>query len=117
MNAQARALAAEGVIIGKGICYSGNLALLYSKKILMLTLILVAVWFSAFGLVYIKECNRELVNELQTIQGQQDRLQVEWSQLLLEEGTMTTQARVHHLAMQQLHMITPNSSQVVMIEP
>ncbi len=115
MNATARALAASGVIINRGICRKALLGATLSKQNILFLLLLISVWFSAFGVVYLKDINRQLVNELQTLNNTQDKLQIEWGKLLLEQSTLATQSRVQRMADEKLGMVMPTATTVEML--
>lgn len=71
--------------------------------------------FSAFSVVYLKDLSRRLFMQYQNAQQVQQQNDMEWSKLLLEEGTWSTQARIQRLAKSQLQMVTPTSKQIVII--
>ncbi len=110
MNAAARALAQSNWVEGS---FS---ALSMTKKGLAILLLVIAVLSSAFAVVYTKTLNRRLFTDLQILQQQRDSLQVEWSQLLLEQSTWATQARIQQIAQNNLQMITPAAKEVVIIK-
>ena len=72
---------------------------------------------SAVGVVYTKHVNRNRHIQLQQLQNTRDKLHVEWTQLLLEQGTLGSDVRVEKVAREQLGMIVPPSNQVVVIKP
>lgn len=117
MNATAKALAASGVIASKGVCQSRRAGIAMSNAVLIVLLLLMSVWFSAFGVVYVKDINRQLVNDLQNLHQAQDALQVEWGQLLLEQGTLSTQARVQRIAHNRFDMVIPRPKAVEIVTP
>ncbi len=71
---------------------------------------------SAFGVVYAKDLNRRLFVHYQNLQQAEQQYQVEWSKLLLEQGTMSTQSRIQMLAQKQLNMVVPSSKHIVLVE-
>jgi cell division protein FtsL len=75
----------------------------------------VLVFFSALMVVYQKHLSRQLFTQLQHLHQEVDGLQIEWGQLLLEQGTWASDARVERLAQTQLHMVLPEPNQVVVI--
>jgi len=72
---------------------------------------------SAVGVVYTKHVNRNRHIQLQQLQNTRDKLHVEWTQLLLEQGTLGSDVRVEEVAREQLGMIAPPSDQMVVIKP
>ncbi|MBN9288480.1 MAG: cell division protein FtsL [Gammaproteobacteria bacterium 39-13] len=73
------------------------------------------VFISALGVVYNKHLSRQLFTKLQVIQQEIESLQVEWGQLLLEQGTWASDARVERVAREHLHMMLPEPNEVVVI--
>ncbi len=80
--------------------------------ILLVTLVLT----SAFAVIYVKDMNRRLFVELQTLQSSRDRLHEEWGQLLLEQSTWATQSRIQHVAQDRLDMVMPSSQDIKIVE-
>ena len=81
----------------------------YFRKQMLLTILMVSFLFSAFGIIYVKDVNRRLMGNLQTLQVTSTTLHNSWSQLLLEKSTWDNQARIQAIAEHQLGMITPKS--------
>lgn len=73
------------------------------------------LFFSALSVVYKKHESRQLFIQLQTLQREVESLQEEWSQLLLEQGTWASAARIEQMARTQLQMILPEPDQVVIL--
>ncbi|OGT47271.1 MAG: cell division protein FtsL [Gammaproteobacteria bacterium RIFCSPHIGHO2_12_FULL_38_11] len=71
---------------------------------------------SAFSVIYLKDLSRRLFINYQHLQHVQQRDEVEWSKLLLEEGAWSTQARIQNIANTQLNMVVPAAKQIVMIQ-
>jgi cell division protein FtsL len=78
--------------------------------------LLVLVTGSALGVVYSTYTSRHLLNSLQQLQQQRNRLQVEWGQLLLEQSSLVAQGRVEDTALAELGMEVPDMSQVVVFK-
>lgn len=85
-------------------------------KLLTIAFISTLVFSSAMGVVYCKHQSRQLFTKLQNLQQEIESLQVEWSQLLLEQGTWAADARVEHVARERLQMHLPEPSEVVVIK-
>ena len=68
---------------------------------------------SALAVVVQKHESRRLFVELQGLEQQRDRLQVEWSRLRLEQGAWSTHGRVERLARERLGMVPPDRDAVV----
>ena len=75
------------------------------------------VLFSAVAVVYVKYVNRSMHIELQHLQDKRDKLHVEWTQLLLEQGTLGSDVRVERVAREHLGMVIPSPNQMIVIRP
>jgi cell division protein FtsL len=88
---------------------------LRGSGVLGLAVLTLMVFCSAIGVVYNKHLSRQLFTQLQAQQQEVDSLQVEWSQLLLEQGTWASDARVEKVAREHLQMVLPEPNEVVVI--
>ncbi len=88
-----------------------------SIKFLSIFALGAAVMLSAIGVVYAKHQNRMLFVQLQALQNDRDRMEVEWGQLQLEQSTLVTHGRIERLARHDLKMTIPPADTVVMIRP
>ncbi|MEK7795854.1 MAG: cell division protein FtsL, partial [Pseudomonadota bacterium] len=79
-------------------------------------LFLAALMVSAIGVVQLKHENRLRFVELQQLQAQRDVLNVEWGQLLLEEGAWSQHRRVEQMARIRLGMSVPDPRQVAAVQ-
>lgn len=109
MNAAARVLVQEHWSIRNVIGWFSN-----TQTLCMMALI-VAMLASAIGVIYIKDLNRRIVGESQMAMHARDELQTEWSQLLLEQTTWSTQARIQKIAQEKIGMDVPKPEQVIMV--
>lgn len=75
--------------------------------------LLALVVASAVAVVLHKHQSRRAFIELQRLEDQRDRLQVQWSRLRLEQGAWSTHGRVERLARERLDMVAPESEAVV----
>jgi cell division protein FtsL len=55
--------------------------------------------------------------ELQALSYEKDRMDVEWGQLQLEQGTLTTHGQVEQAARTRLGMINPVPDSFVIVRP
>lgn len=78
----------------------------------MLTLVLVC---SAVAVAYSVHKSRHYLNELQSIEGERDRLETEWGQLLLEQHTWGSYGRIGKIALEQLQMRNPAATEIIMV--
>lgn len=74
----------------------------------------VALTVSAIAVVVSKHRSRALVNDLQQLAWERDRLETEWSQLQLEEAALASPIRVEAMARGRLQMAEP--SQYIAVE-
>ena len=81
---------------------------------LVLTL---AVMTSSIGVVYARHESRKLFIELQALGRQRDHMEVEWGQLQLEQGTLTTQGLIEKAARDRLGMENLSPDNTVIIKP
>lgn len=72
---------------------------------------------SALGVVASQHQARKLFSQLEREQNRAHGLDVEWGQLLLEQSTWASHARVEKLAHDKLGMRPPVPAQVVVVEP
>lgn len=85
-------------------------------KFFSLTALIVATFASALGVIYFKHCSRQYFAELQSLQQTSENLHVEWSQLLVEQGTWASDVRIDKVARQHLNMELPEPQDVVVIQ-
>ena len=81
-----------------------------------LVLLLPMVIMSALVVVYVKYQERVLFTELQKEIYHQDKLEVEWSRLQLEQHTWSSSSRIEKLAKQKLGLQAPTTEQIVFIK-
>jgi cell division protein FtsL len=80
-----------------------------------LALLAILVTASAVGVVYAKYLSRTEFANLQTLNGERHRLEVQWGRLRLEEAALTTQPRVEERARRLLDMHLPRRGEVKVI--
>ncbi|HKV97895.1 MAG TPA: cell division protein FtsL [Gammaproteobacteria bacterium] len=83
----------------------------------ILALLLAAVMLSALAVIDARHENRMLFTQLQQLRQQRDQQNVEWGQLLLEQSTWSTHARVEQMATQKLNMQSPSHPRIVVVHP
>lgn len=79
-------------------------------------LLAVIVMLSGLAVVYTTDLNRRLFMELQTTQNNQGQIRQEYGNLLLEQSTWSTEARVESLAQQRLEMSIPPTHRIIIIK-
>jgi len=85
------------------------------SKVLVLVFAL-AVVVSALTLVYTKHDSRKLFVELEQLSTERDELNIEWGQLQIEQSTWATHARIEKLALEELSLSRPVSTEIYVIE-
>ena len=70
---------------------------------------------SAVGVVYVKHLSRQQYIDISQQQMLIDELDVEWSQLKIEEGTFSSHALVESVASDRLNMVFPSLNETIMI--
>lgn len=75
------------------------------------------VMSSAIAVVYTKHINRSLHIQLQQLQKTRDNLHIEWSKLLLEQGTLGSDLRVEKIASDELNMFVPKAEEMMVVRP
>lgn len=73
----------------------------------------VAALCSAVMVVQVKNDNRRLTNESTQLREAQEALDVEWSQLQLEEAAHSSHSRIETIARNQLKMVEPRETVMV----
>ena len=110
MNAAARA-------INQGNLFDGQLLDIRLSKQLCFTLfLLLLVLGSELAVVYSTNEHRSSFSQLQNLEQQEQQLEMQWGQLLLEQASLATPARVEHLAVQQLQMQLPEAKQTFVLQ-
>lgn len=103
MNAAAK-------VINQGTLFNGQLADMHmSKSLYWLMMLLVAVLVSALAVVYSTNSYRSTFSQMEQQQQQTHSLQLQWGQLLLEQASLATPARIEELATEKLKMILPTA--------
>ena len=69
----------------------------------------------AISVVYNRHMNRKHFSELQKLQKARDEMNIEWSQLQLEESTFATNSEIEKKARDRLGMNQPKANEILMI--
>ena len=78
--------------------------------------LLFVLLMSAIGVVYSSHLCRQLFSEQAVLLEQNDQLQLEWAQLLLEEGAWSSPGRIESIARDDLSMVLPGSESVELVK-
>lgn len=81
----------------------------------MLSLLVMAIFVTAFAVVYAKDMHRRLFIDSQNLAATHQELLVQQGRLLLEQSTLGANSRVQRIASQDLHMVFPSSNQIVVV--
>ena len=88
-------------------------------SVLRLSMMLVwaGLFASALGVVWSIHETRTLFIELQGLHADRDRLDIEWSQLKIEQSAWATHGRVEQTARTGLNMVIPTPQEVQLVQP
>lgn len=109
MNAAARVINQGSVFQGKWV------KMQVSKQFYLQTVLVVLMLLSALAVVYTINLHRMTCSQLQLAEQQSHQLQLQWGQLLLEQASLATPARVEQLATEKLHMVLPVNKQAFVL--
>lgn len=102
MNAAAKVIHQRGLFQGQW----ANLQ--FSKVCCLQTALLFAVLLSALSVVYAINLHRVTCGQMQMEEQRTHHLELQWGQLLLEQASLATPARIEALATEKLHMVLPS---------
>ena len=77
--------------------------------------LLLSVLVSALAVIEITHINRQLFSAYQGLLDGRDEMEVQWSQLLLEQSALAAHARVERVATTGLNMRVPAADEIVMV--
>lgn len=87
------------------------------RQPVVLMMVMVAIcFFSALALIYTKHESRKLFIELEQLTSERDELNIEWGQLQIEQSTWATHARIEKVAIEELSLTRPATSEIFVIE-
>ena len=87
------------------------------KPQIIMSVMVIAVVVSALGVVYAKHQSRKLFVELNTLEKDRDRLNIEWGQLQLELNTWAAHGRIENKARKNLGMTGIEHDKVIFVKP
>lgn len=87
-------------------------------KILILAVVVLLGVLCFNGVETVKYANKQstLVNEVQSLKKTRDKINAEWTQLLLEQQMLADDSIVDHAVRKNLHMHLPQAAQVVYLD-
>lgn len=110
MNAAARVIHQSNV-------FNGHLTdMQMSKSIYIFLFLLGAVLVTSFAVIYSTNSYRSTLSRLEQEEQQAHFLQLQRGQLLLEQASLATPARVEDLAYQKLRMSLPNRKNTYLLQ-
>ncbi|MCH8866243.1 MAG: cell division protein FtsL [Proteobacteria bacterium] len=71
---------------------------------------------SAMAVIYTKHESRKLFVELEELTHERDELNIEWSQLQIEQSTWATHARIERVATDDLSLVRPQTTEIYIVE-
>jgi cell division protein FtsL len=88
-----------------------------SRQSFLLVFVFAAVCvLSAIALVYTKHESRKLFVELEKLTHERDGLSIEWGQLQIEQSTWAQHARIEQVAIKDLALVRPETTEILVIE-
>lgn len=79
-------------------------------------LLAIAIIISALIFVYVQDINRRLLGDAQYAANTEQQLQLQWSQLLIEQTTWSSPARIQQIASKKLNMVNVASGIIVAVK-
>lgn len=87
-----------------------------AQPVLLVLVFAIVCVISAIALVYTKHESRNLFVELEQLTTERDQLNIEWGQLQIEQSTWATHARIERVALEELALSRPQSTEIYLIE-
>jgi cell division protein FtsL len=84
-------------------------------ELLLAAPLAVAVVISGVWVIKAKHESRQLFIELEELNREQDRLQVDWGRLQLEQSTWANHSRIEAFARERLDMELPREGEVLVV--
>jgi cell division protein FtsL len=84
-------------------------------ELALAALLAIGVVVSGVALIRAEHDARQLFVELEELKREQDRLQVDWGRLQIEQSTMATHSRIESLARERLNLRVPSAEQVFVV--
>lgn len=82
----------------------------------MRVLLFLAVMGTAYGVVLSAQHNRQLSIAVEALMQEQDRLDVEWRHLVLEQSALTEHNRIETLVNKKLNMKRPDAESEIVVK-
>ncbi|OKY26470.1 MULTISPECIES: cell division protein FtsL [Thalassotalea] len=85
------------------------------KQHIWMYLLLLAVVFSAFTVIYFTHLNRQSTSHLEVLLTERDELDIEWRNLLLEQNSLAEHSSIESKAEKLLNMEKPSADNEIII--
>lgn len=85
------------------------------KPLLPVLVLTLAVIASAVAVIASKHQSRRLFVELQQLERERDRLEVQWGRLRLEQGAWSTHGRIEQVARERLDLRLPGAEKIIIV--
>ncbi len=86
-----------------------------SSQIVAAALLGVAIIATGVGIVLAKHDARQLFAELEALNREHDRLEIDWGRLRLEQSAYATHPRIEQLARDNLGLAAPQQQSIVVV--
>ena len=83
----------------------------------LIVVLIAAVLTSAVAAIYGKHESRKAFVELQGLLSEKDRMEIYWGKLELEQGAFTAHGRIEDDAKANLGMISPGTTEIIVVKP
>ncbi len=83
------------------------------KSIVILGVLVMTLAIGAVQVADSRFHTRQLMSDIQATKAKRDAMRLEWSQLILEESTLTDEAIIYQVAERNLNMALPTVHKVV----
>jgi len=84
-------------------------------QMIAIALLSAAIVATGVGVVVAKHDARQLFAELEALNREQDRLDVDWGRLRLEQGAFATHPRIEQIARERLDLAAPTPADIVVV--
>ncbi|WP_286233484.1 cell division protein FtsL [Thalassotalea sediminis] len=85
------------------------------KRYFWMYILLLAVVFSAFAVIYFTHLNRQSTSHLEVLLTERDELDIEWRNLLLEQNSLAEHSAIESKAEKVLNMEKPTAENEIII--
>lgn len=85
-------------------------------KTVLFSLLVLSVFVSGLYVVISQHQSRKMFVEIQSLEKRQDRLNEEWTRLLLEQSTWATDSSIERVSRNELDMIPPGDDVMLVLD-